>query len=121
MSNVRITSTYDSTLKNILSGCKSKLKSSLLHYHEQTSLLEKVCAYFPETRGTLIAKLDNVFTEFAKKMPGECTKADRELYISNGRSFLFVMTPEGLYYGRYKLYPNILYWSNVYHFHITSQ
>ena len=89
------------THKNLSSGCKSKLKTPLLHFHEQTGLLDKIKLYFEEARGTLISQLNKVFVEFTKKIPEKYSKEDRDLYISNGRSFLFVMTPEGIYYGRY--------------------
>ena len=82
-------------------GCIKGFKTSLLHIHHQASLLNKIESHLNEARGLLSTKFDEMFDAFQKHM--ECTIDDEEkkVLIKSGRSFLFIVTPPSLFYGRY--------------------
>ena len=83
-------------------GCRDRLKSSVLHQHHQSSLLDKLKTYFNEVRGSLLPAIDQLYDIAKNKLPHSDDAAkDMEIYSNNARFFLQTATPETLYYGRY--------------------
>ena len=83
-------------------GCEDKMKSPLLHLHEQHSLLDKLHLYFEEIRGAILPTVNELYSHIEQKLPhSEDMTKDRECYISNGRQFLLTITSDALFYGRY--------------------
>lgn len=82
-------------------ACAKGFKTSLLHGHQQASLLNKIESHLNEARGLLSSKFEEMFEDFQKRM--DCTTAEEEkqVLITSGRSFLFIVTPPSLFYGRY--------------------
>ena len=87
--------------KEYCPGCIQGLISSLLHDHQQASLLNKIETYLNESRGLLSSKLDELFTDFLKHMKRSTIEEEKQTLITNGRNFLFIVTPLSLYYGRF--------------------
>ena len=87
--------------KEYCPGCIQGLISSLLHDHQQASLLNKIETYLNESRGLLSSKLDEMFTDFLKHMKRSTIEEEKQTLITNGRNFLFIVTPLSLYYGRF--------------------
>ena len=84
-------------------GCESKLKSPLLHQHEQQSLLEKMRIYFEEIRGSVLPAVTELYSQFKEKLPhSDDMKKDEESYVNAGRQFLSNITSDALYYGRFQ-------------------
>lgn len=79
-------------------ACKNGIKSTLLHYHLQSSLFEKVKEHFEEVRGPMINKIDSCYNVFENKPEGLDNK---EQYLFGGQTFLLLSTPESIYFGRY--------------------
>ena len=83
-------------------GCIAKLKSPLLHEHEQHSLLDKIKLYFNEVRGLMLPSLDKLYDIIAKQLPHSAdTSLDKEIYCKNGVFFLTSANPDTIYYGRW--------------------
>lgn len=82
-------------------GCSKGFKTSLLHAHQQASLLNKLESYLNEARGSLSSNFDEMFDDFQKRMDCPVTSEERQVLITSGRSFLFIVTPPSLFYGRY--------------------
>ena len=82
-------------------GCVKGLKSSLLHVHQQASLLDKIESHLNEARGLLSSKFDEMFTDFQKRIGSTSSEEEKKVLIKSGRSFLFIVTPPSLFYGRY--------------------
>ena len=82
-------------------GCSGSLNTALLHKHHQDSLLEKIVLYLHEARGLMSSNFDTMFDDFRDRMEGKCSDDERKVLIKTGRTFLFVITPPGLFYGRY--------------------
>ena len=83
-------------------GCKAKLKSPLLHSHEQQSLLNKLHTYFNEVRGTLLPIVGQIYDSVKHKLPGsDAEKNSKENYITHARFFFQTANPEIIYYARY--------------------
>ena len=83
-------------------GCNDKLYSSILHLHEQLSLLDKLKNYFGEVRGSILHDIESHYTVFESKLPHSDNKQkDKLIYINIGRSFLITATAESVYFGRY--------------------
>ena len=84
------------------SGCESKLKSPLLHLHEQQSLLDKLHVYFEDVRGGVAAAIPQFYDQIQHRLPHTPDlDQDRNCYISNAQQFLITVTSDALYYGRY--------------------
>ena len=83
-------------------GCESKLKSALLHLHEQQSLLDKMHSHYQEVRGALLTSLPQLYEQFRDHLvsSGDIEK-DKQSYIDAGRQFLIFMSADALYFGRY--------------------
>lgn len=79
-------------------ACKNGIKSSLLHYHLQSSLFEKVKDHFEEVRGPMINKIDSCYNVFESKPDN---LENKEQYLFGGQTFLLLSTPESIYFGRY--------------------
>ncbi len=83
-------------------GCISKLKSPVLHQHQQHSLLDKVKLYYNEVRGLILPSLDKLYDIIAKQLPHSADPAiDKQIYCQNGVFFLTSSNPDSLYWGRY--------------------
>ena len=83
-------------------GCDIKLRSPLLHKHEQFSLLEKIRTHFDEVRGELSPYLGEIYDVVQHKLPhGEDLKEDKERYCIMGHNFFALTCPDSLYWGRY--------------------
>ena len=83
-------------------GCTDKLKSPLLHHHNQMDLFQKMKHYYNEIRGFLLPTIDLLYDNVSNKLPhsNDLVK-DKEQYIYNGQVFLNISSPESIYYGRY--------------------
>lgn len=83
-------------------GCESKLKSAILHLHEQQSLLDKMHHYYEEVRGNILPTLSQLYDQFKEQLSnsGDLEK-DRQCYVDAGRQFLIFMTADAIYFGRY--------------------
>ena len=108
-------------------GCKLKLKSSILHEHEQITLLEKIETYLSEIRGNLLGyELENLFKRFSHQEKNVKTIYVNRyiLFLENEQVYRSPDTPESfflVYYtgmgqfigklrGKLRLYPlTILY------------
>lgn len=83
-------------------GCLDKLKSPLLHQHEQDNLLQKLRANFEEIRGNTLPVLSEHYKRMKDRLPHSDDLAkDEECYMSAARQFLLVATSDALYFGRY--------------------
>ncbi len=83
-------------------GCIGKLKSSVLHQHEQNSLLDKLKLYYNEVRGLMLPSLEQLYDIIAAQLPHSADPSkDKEVYCKNGLFFLTSANPESLYWGRY--------------------
>ena len=83
-------------------GCTDKLKSPLLHFHNQMDLFQKMKHYYNEIRGFLLPTIDLLYDNVSHKLPHSNDLAkDKEQYIYNARVFLNISSPESIYYGRY--------------------
>lgn len=83
-------------------GCKAKLKSPLLHQHEQYSLLDKLHTYFNEVRGDLLANVNKLFDAVKERLPASDDESkDKENYTTHARFYLQNANPEIIYYGRF--------------------
>ena len=82
-------------------GCSRDLNTALLHKHHQESLLDKIVLYLNEATGLMSSNFDTMFDDFKDLMDYKCCDDERKELIKTGRSFLFVITPPGLFYGRY--------------------
>ncbi len=83
-------------------GCKDKMKSDLLHLHNQQSLLQKLQNYFEPARADVLNSLTNHYKAIAEKLPhSDDKKKDMMIYCNLGRQFLITCSPEAMYYGRY--------------------
>ena len=90
-------------------GCKTKLKSPLLHLHEQQSLLQKIHTYFNEVRGILLPRVGDIYDSVKHKFilkGSENENVEKENHAASARSFLTMSSPEVVYYGRYLLAEN---------------
>ena len=89
------------TLENC-PACKSKLKSPILHLHEQLALLEKIKIYFEEIRGAILHDISKYYDCMSSNLPhSDDKKKDKLLYINIGRNFLITATADSIYYGRF--------------------
>jgi len=85
--------------KDNCNGCKAGLKMSVLHLHDQLSLLQQIKSYLDEARGTLLTELSDVYSKVESKLPHSDNRAhDKEIYCNNGRFYLLNCTPESLFY-----------------------
>lgn len=84
--------------KNRCAGCKNNIQSPLLHYHFQSSLLDKVKEHFEEVRGPIISNIEKCFTSFIKIYD---SKTNKKNFLFSGQTFLLLATPESIFYGRY--------------------
>ena len=83
-------------------GCNDKLKSPLLHLHQQQSLLDKICIHFNEVKDVLFSTIDELYDVAKHKLPQSDNRSkDKEIYTNNGLCFLETSNAESLYYGRY--------------------
>ena len=82
-------------------GCSKSIKAALLHKHHQDSLLEKIVLYLNEARGLMSSNFDSMFEDFKDLMDYKFCDDERKVLIKTGRTFLFVITPPSLFYGRY--------------------
>ena len=83
-------------------GCKAKLKSPLLHLHEQYSLLDKLHAYFNEVRGALLPIVGQIYDSVKHKLlHSDDENEDKENYTRHARFFFQTANPEIIYYARY--------------------
>lgn len=82
-------------------GCSSGYQTPLLHVHHQASLLDKITSHLNEARGVFSSKFDEMFDDFLTRVAGNCSDDERKVLIKSGRSFLFIITPLSLFYGRY--------------------
>ena len=83
-------------------GCIAKLKSPVLHQHEQNSLLQKIVIYFNEVRGLMLPSLDQLYDIIAKQLPhSDDPLKDKDIYLQNGIFFLTSANPDSIYWGRY--------------------
>lgn len=84
------------------SGCRDKMKSSILHLHIQLSLLEKIQNHFEAARGEMLHALKNLYKEIEQKLPHSDDKdRDENIYLHVGRFFLLTASAQTIYYGRY--------------------
>ena len=82
-------------------GCKSGLKSPMLHLHDKLSLLDKFKIYLNESRKLLTPKISDIYDAVECKLPHSGNKTyDKEHYCSNAKLFILNVTPESLFYGR---------------------
>ena len=84
--------------RNRCAGCKNNIQSRLLHYHIQSSLLDKVKEHFEEVRGPIINNIEKCFISFTKIHDIKTNKAN---FLYSGQTFLLLATPESIFYGRY--------------------
>lgn len=83
-------------------ACRDKLKSAVLHLHNQQSLLQKIKTSFEDVRGQLIAKIEKLYDIIQHKLPHTDDKhKDKEMYINNARFWIQTLSPECVYYGRF--------------------
>ena len=83
-------------------GCNDKLHSTILHLHEQLSLLDKLRKYFQEIRGSILHDIESYYTVFENKLPhSDDKKKDKLIYLNIARSFLITATSDSVYFGRY--------------------
>ena len=83
-------------------GCKSKLKSPVLHLHEQQSLIEKLHTYFNEVRGTLLPIVGEIYDSVQHKLlHSDDETKDKEHYTTHARFFFQTANPEIVYFARY--------------------
>ena len=83
-------------------GCKTKLKSPLLHLHEQCSLLDKLHNYFNEVRGILLPTVGQIYDSVKHKLPhSDDENKDKENYTTHARFFFQTANPEIIYYARF--------------------
>ena len=83
-------------------GCKSKLKSPLLHVHDQCSLLDKLHTYFNEVRGDLLPIVGQIYDSVKHKLTrSDDENRDKENYTNHARFFFQTANPEIIYYARY--------------------
>ena len=84
------------------SGCRDKMKCSILHLHNQLSLLEKIQTYFEVARGEMLHALHELYTDIEHRLPhsGDMKK-DMVVYCNVGRVFLLTCSPQAIYFGRY--------------------
>ena len=83
-------------------GCEIKLRSLLLHKHEQFSLLDKIRIHYDEIRGIVGPLLETIYDVVQHKLPhGTDLKKDKECYCQMGHNFLSLTCPDSLYWGRY--------------------
>ena len=83
-------------------GCNDKLKSPLLHLHQQQSLLDKIYIHFNEIKDVLFPTIDELYDVVKHKLSHSDDRSkDKEIYTNNGRCFLQTLNAESLYYGRY--------------------
>ena len=95
--NMFVTNTLLKT-KQHCSGCRKDLKSPLLHFHIQASLLEKLKLYFEEVRGDMISSFEECFAAFVRDTN---INLNKDQYLFSGQTFLLLATPESIYYGRF--------------------
>ena len=83
-------------------GCKDDMQSSILHLHEQQSLLEKIRNTFDQARACILLDIDSYYTQFESKLPHSADKKkDKIVYCNLARTFLLTATSDSLYFGRY--------------------
>ena len=88
--------------KKNCSGCIDDMKSSILHLHEQLSLLEKLKKFFEVVRAELLNNILSYYSQFESKLPHSDDKAkDKVIYSNVARHFLITCTAESIYFGRY--------------------
>lgn len=84
------------------SGCRDNVKCSILHLHNQLSLLEKIQNHFEVSRGEMLHMLPELYQDIEQRLPHSDDKAkDKIIYLNIGRIFLITCSPQALYYGRY--------------------
>ena len=85
--------------KGKCAACKNNITTSpLLHYHLQSSLLEKMKDNFEEVRGPMISEIELCFNSYVQLYGLDVEKNN---YIFTGQTFLLLSTPESIYFGRY--------------------
>ena len=63
-------------------GCVDCLKSTILHLHEQQSLLDKLRVRFEEIRGSLLPTTPELYMQFKDKLPhSDDLEKDKECYV----------------------------------------
>jgi hypothetical protein len=78
------------------------MKCSILHLHDQLSLLEKIQKYFEVARGEVLQTLHGVYMDIEHKLPHSTdVKKDMVVYCNVGRVFLLTCSPQAIYFGRY--------------------
>ena len=81
-------------------GCQDRLQSSILHLHEQQSLLDKIRNNFVQVRGIILLNIDSFYSKIESKLPhSNDRKKDKIVYCNLARSFLLTATPDSLYFG----------------------
>ena len=82
-------------------GCAKGFNTPILHKRHQASLLDKIVSHLNEARGLMASKFDEMFEDFQKRMDWSCSEDEKKVLIKTSRSFLFIITPPGLFYGNY--------------------
>ena len=83
-------------------GCEVKLRSPILHKHEQFSLLDKIRIHFDEIKGVVGPHLETIYDIVQHKLPhGTDLEKDKSCYCKMGQNFLMATCPDSLYWGLY--------------------
>ena len=83
-------------------GCEIKLRSPILHKHDQFSLLDKIRIHFDEIKGILEPHLETIYDIVQGKLPHSSDlEMDKVSYCKMGQNFLLATNPDSLYWGRY--------------------
>lgn len=83
-------------------GCQAKLKSPLLHFCQQQSLLDKMKYYFEDVRGSMLPCVKEYYNQVSDLLPhSNDAEKDAEAYYLTGHLWLTIITCEAAYYGRY--------------------
>ena len=83
-------------------GCIAKLRSPLLHLHEQLSLLDKVRCHFEEVKGLILPHMETFYDIVQHKLPHtQNLEVDKEKYCYFGTNFLLTSNPDSIYWGRF--------------------
>ena len=104
----------DDISKKRCPGCNGGMKSIILHYHHQQSLLDKLQLYLKEIQGAMITVIEDLYKSVEENLPhSDDLKRDKEQYCNNGIFYLTAFDAYAVFYGRFITDENDSYISDL--------
>ena len=100
--------------KKRCAGCIAGLKSIILHYHHQQSLLDKLQLYLKEVQGAMVTVIEDLYKSVEENLPhSDDKKLDKKQYCDNAVFFLTSFDAYAVFYGRFITEENDTYISDL--------